>query len=89
MTTAAFGMIIATGDYECDLDAIVDVLNSLKLTHNDDDPQWIAYGNGTIGLPGCNHEYPTAYPSRDILEQIPINPSHSQRGRRSLGIRRL
>jgi DNA invertase Pin-like site-specific DNA recombinase len=23
------------------------------------------------------------------LEQIPINPSHSQRGRRSLGIRRL
>jgi ketosteroid isomerase-like protein len=26
---------------------------------------------------------------RNWLEQIPINPSHSQRGRRSLGIRRL
>jgi len=67
MTTAAFGMIVATGDYKGDLDAIVDVLNSLRLTHGDDDLQWTAFGDETIGVLGCNHEYPTVYPSRYIM----------------------
>lgn len=31
MTTAAFGMMIAVGDYKGDLKAITDVLNSLHI----------------------------------------------------------
>lgn len=67
MTTSAFGMIIAVGDYKGDLDAIVDVLNSLEMTADDDDGPWRVFGDGTIGFNGTRNEYPTVYPSSDIL----------------------
>jgi hypothetical protein len=44
---------------------------------------------GPIPTPSLDRSSAFAMNGPAPLEQIPINPSHSQRGRRSLGIRRL
>lgn len=61
----AYGTIIVCGDYEGDLDAIAEVLNSLRL--NQDGAQFSAYDDeGIIGLDGFGVQYPTVFPSREI-----------------------
>ena len=63
MTTAAFGMMIAVGDYKGDLDAIVNVLNSLKnVTQPYDSGRWIVFGDDTIGYDTLLNQYPTVFP---------------------------
>ena len=61
----AYGTIIVCGDYKGNLDAIADVLNSLKL--NADDVQFsVRDDEGIIGLDGVGVQYPTVFPSREI-----------------------
>ena len=61
----AYGMIIVCGDYKGDLDAIAEVLNSLKL--NKSDVQFSVYGDeGIIALDGYDILYPTVCPCREI-----------------------
>jgi hypothetical protein len=61
----AYGTFIVCGDYEGDLDAIAEVLNSLRL--NQDDAQFsVDDDEGIIGLDSVGVQYPTVFPSRKI-----------------------
>lgn len=61
----AYGIIIVCGDYEGDLNAICDVLNSLDMTN--DDARFAVYENeGIIGLDSYEVQYPTLSPCRDF-----------------------
>jgi hypothetical protein len=59
----AYGTIIVCGDYEGDLDAIAEALNSLKL--NTSDVQFSVYDDDIV-LDGIGVQYPTVFPSREI-----------------------
>jgi hypothetical protein len=63
----AYGTIIVCGDYEGDLDAIAELLNSFRL--NESDVQFSVYVDTDIVLDNVVVQYPTVFLSREIADE--------------------